>query len=122
MQEPSQLERPAENASERLAAIIIKDKGWSTGAAERQRSTRPPAIQDVGQRIFVLQPRDAARRSLSCHQRQHRHRITGAPRAVERKLPIVAQRLQLVSGKYDAGGRAPMAVCITHAVLAGKLR
>ncbi len=91
-QELNQLQPLIEKAIEWLAAIVLQHKGsGSLFADQRQRQRRPAGIELVRQRVFVLEPLDECRPTGD--KRQHRHGIVGLPGAMQRKLPIVSQRL-----------------------------
>ena len=97
-QEARQVERSAEGAIEGLAAIVLKDKRRTPSmASKRQRPDRPLRIKVDRERIFIFEPLEAPQFRSPCDERQHRDRITRLPGPVQRKLAVVAQKLQLVS-------------------------
>ena len=91
-QELDQFESLVEKAIKGLAAIVLQHKrGRSAIAKQRQRPRSPVGIKIVGQRVFVLEPLD--KRLSTGDKRQHRHGIVALPSPMQRKLPVVSQRL-----------------------------
>ncbi len=107
--EPQELDRfepLVEKAIERLAAMVLQHEGGGSAIADqRQRPRRPAGIEISGERVFVLEPLD--QRLSAGDERQHWNRIVELPSPVQRKLPVVPQCFQFVTGEVHLHGPYP---------------
>ena len=95
-----------EKAIKGISPIVLEhERSRSAIANQRQRPRRPSGIKIAGQRVFVLEPLD--KRLSAGDKRQHWNRIVELPSPMQRKLPVVSQRLQLVTGEVHLHGPYP---------------
>jgi hypothetical protein len=109
-EEARQFERATGRAGKGLAAVVIEDESWRRMVAmEREWSSRPAGIELAREGIFVFEARDTSGRAAGCHEHKYGNRIARRARAIEREVPVFAQRFEFASS--DIHGLCYLAAC-----------
>ncbi|EDT07166.1 hypothetical protein BgramDRAFT_6103 [Paraburkholderia graminis C4D1M] len=83
-QHTRQFERTAQDAPQRLAAVVVENQhGRLAARVERERMRRPACIEERRQTVLMHEARDTARSRPRGDQRKHRHGMTGFPRPIQ---------------------------------------